>query len=124
MGLIAIAGAGCRSSTAASLCPAIISPAVVVEIRDAGSGLPIAQATHGVVRDQAYVDSLMPYGRISTDPSTLLSLQGALGRPGEYTVEVERTGYISWTVSGVRVTNGECGPITVVLHANLVPATS
>lgn len=112
---------GCRSAT--DLCPAVVNPAIVVEIRDVRTATPLAQGARGGVRDGVYVDSLRPYSGISSDPSTLVSLQAALGRPGEYAVVVEHSDYLPWTVAGVKVARGQCGPRTITLHANLVAAS-
>lgn len=112
---------GCRIFTDDTLCPTVVSPAIVVEIRDARTGIPIAQGAQGAVREGAYVDSLRPYGGISPDdPATLVSLQAALGRQGTYTVDVQRAGYLAWTTAGVRVARDQCGVRTVVLHADLL----
>ena len=120
--LIALVSAGCRNTT--DVCPAVVRPGIVVEIRDARTGLPIAQGAQGFVREGTYVDSLRPYQGVSANPATLISLQAALGRPGKYDVEVQRAGYLRWTKAGVTVSSGQCGPRTVILHADLVPASS
>jgi hypothetical protein len=118
--LVTMVSGGCLNSTAANSCPAIIIPAIVVEIKDAQTGIPIAQGAQGAVREGTYADSLRPYGGISPDPATLVSLQAALGRPGTYSIDVQRAGYLPWTASGVKVTSDECGVRTVILHADLI----
>ncbi len=105
---------GCSGSTSNYACPAVLLPAIVVEVKDAQSGTPLAQGANGAVHDGAYVDSLNPFEAGS-------SLQAAFERPGTYTVEVQRTGYQAWTASDVRVTRQQCGVITVRLLATLVP---
>lgn len=54
--------AGCHNPFGGGYsCPAMISPAIVVEIRDARTGTPLASDARGAVNDRAYVDSLIPY---------------------------------------------------------------
>lgn len=112
---------GCGLSTETPICPAIVNPAIVVEVRDSRTGAPLAGGAQGAVHDGSYVDSLKPYQGISPDPSTLISLEGALGRPGEYSVELRRSGDASWSITGIRATRGECGVSTAVLRADLIP---
>jgi hypothetical protein len=42
------------------------------------------------------------------EQGTPLSLVGALGRPGRYTVRVEKDGYEPWEVRDVRVREDAC----------------
>lgn len=116
---LGVACGACRSST--DICPTVLKPAIVVDVKDAETGRAVAQGAYGTVREGVYVDSLRPYSLLSADPATLISLQAALGRPGEYAVSVERNGYRPWTVAGIRVSASACGPRTVTLHANLLP---
>jgi hypothetical protein len=104
----------CGNAAGGYTCPAIVTPAIVVEIKDARTGVPIAQGAEGIVRDGVYADSLRPY-------QEMLSLQAAPERPGTYTAEVQRTGYQTWTISGVRATSGQCGVRTATVKADLVP---
>jgi hypothetical protein len=106
----------CGNSTGGYACPAVVKPAIVVEIKDARTSVPLAQDAQGVVRDGAYVDSLRPY-------QETLSLQAAAERPGTYSVEVQRAGYQTWTIGGVRATSGQCGVRTATVHADLMPVT-
>ncbi len=48
-----------------------------------------------------------------------ISLSVAPNRPGTYAVEVRRSGYKTWTRSGVRVTDGKCAVETVTFTARL-----
>jgi hypothetical protein len=109
-------------SSSVDVCPAVVKPAVVVEVRDASTGLPIAEGASGAVREGSYTDSLKPYSGISANQSTLLSLQAALGRPGLYTLTVEKPGYASFTATGVQATAGACGVQTATVKANLIKA--
>lgn len=99
-------------------CTASVEPAIVVEIRDAQTGVPLAQHATGAVRDGAFLDSLRPYGFIG-DPSSMYSRRAADERPGRYEVEVHLPGYKAWTVRDVRVVDGGCHVRTVTLQASL-----
>ncbi len=104
---------GCSGPTSNYACPAVLMPGIVVEVKDSQSGAPLAQGARGAIHDGAFVDSLKPY-------EAGLSLQAAFERPGTYAVEVQRTGYKTWTASDVRVTSQQCGVKTVRLLAALV----
>jgi|GEM_PF-1706370 len=104
-------------------CTTDFRSAIEVEIRDASTGVPLAEAARGVVRDGAYVDSLRPGRSLSADPASLVSRQAAGERPGTYDVEVQRSGYQSWTVRNVSVGRGACHVETRQLRANLVRVT-
>ncbi len=103
------------------VCPTYVSPAIVVEIRDARTGAPLANGATGAVHDGAYVDSLVPHGSTGPGIETLVSMSAAYGRAGTYDVEVNRAGYRSWTVAGVRVTRETCGVRTRQVSASLEP---
>lgn len=70
-------------------CPTDVTPAIVVEIRDARTGTPLANGAKGAVHDGAYVDSLSPYEGIGSEPNTLVSRRAADERPGTYAVRSE-----------------------------------
>lgn len=105
------------------LCTTSFEPAIIVEIREAGTGAPLAAGARGAVRDGGYVDSLRPAESTSGDTATMYSRQAAGERAGTYAVEVRRTGYQTWTANGVRVTKGECHVNTRRLIAALQPAS-
>jgi hypothetical protein len=100
--------------------PRALRAAVDVEIREAGTNLPLAATARETVRDGAYVDSLRP-GRQEGD--ALVSRQAAFERPGTYTVEVVHPGYTTWQRTGVVAHEGTCGAETVTLQAILEPAS-
>jgi hypothetical protein len=106
-------------------CPAVINPAVVVEIRDAQTQAPLANDARGAVHDGAYVDSLVPFEGTGSGagPLLLFSRRAADERPGSYSVEVNHPGYRAWTMSGVRVFTGQCGVKTHRVSALLRPAS-
>lgn len=114
--------AGCSNPGASYACTAVVTPAIVVEIRDATSGAPLANGARGAVHDGAYVDSLTPYEGIGPDPNTLISRRAADERPGNYAIEITHAGYRPWTVAGVRAVAGVCGVITRRVSALLTPA--
>ena len=117
--------AGCHNPFAGGgySCPAMIRPAIVVVIRDARTGAPLANDARGAVHDQAYVDSLIPYeGRdTGAGPLLLISRRAADERAGSYYVEVNHPGYRTWSLAGVRAVVGQCGVETRRLSASLEP---
>ena len=103
-------------------CTGSVEPAVVVEIRDARTGVPLAERAAGAVREGAFVDSLTPYAFLGSDPSSMYSRRAANERPGRYEVEVQLAGYLPWAAGDVRVADGQCHVRTVTLQARLQPA--
>jgi hypothetical protein len=103
------------------VCPAIVSAAIEVEIRDARTGGALAQHARGAIHDGAYIDSLKPAGSMGSDPSTLFSRSAGHGRPGNYRVEITHNGYRDWSADGIRVTMERCGVRTRQLSAALEP---
>jgi hypothetical protein len=89
-------------------CTASVEPAIVVEIRDALTNAPLAADARGVVRDGAFVDSLTPYAYESADPKSLVSRRAADEREGVYAVEIQRTGYATWSSGNLAVGRDEC----------------
>jgi hypothetical protein len=112
----ATASLGC---TTQPICTLSVDPGVVVTIRDAADGKPLASTARGVVRDGAFSDSLRPYGGLGD--GTLVSRAAADERPGVYTVTVVHQGYAPWERSGVRVRPGECHVQAASLTADLQP---
>lgn len=107
----------------AQSCPLSSEPAVVVDIRDNGEGLPLAAVARGVIRDGAYVDSLRPHEGRGTAPFVLTSRAAGFDRPGTYSVEVYAPGYKAWRRDGVTVIQGACRVRTRNLHAELVASS-
>jgi hypothetical protein len=125
LALASVGLAGCHNPFGgAYFCPAMISPAIVVEIRDARTGAPLANDARGAVHDGAYVDSLVPYEGTGggAGPLILSSRRAADERPGTYSVEVNHPGYRGWTVAGVRASKGKCGVETHRIAASLEQA--
>jgi hypothetical protein len=114
--------AACGNFVDGGACTASIEPAVVVEIRDARTGAPLASGASGVVAEGTYADSLRPYeGAGGTTPS-LFSRRAADERPGTYAVTVAHPGYQTWTATGVRAGSDACHVRTQRLRAALQPA--
>jgi hypothetical protein len=117
--------AGCHNPLGGggTLCPAMINPAIVVEIRDARTGAALANDARGAVHDGAYVDSLVPYEGTGSGAGPLLlsSRRAADERPGNYSIEINHAGYHTWTLGGVRAVAGQCGVKTRRLSALLEP---
>jgi hypothetical protein len=95
-------------------------PAVVVEIREGGTELPLADAARGVIREGTYVDSLIPWARVD---GVLVSRAAGVGRAGTYDVEVSLLGYGLWQQSGVVAPLGACNVETATLQVTLQPAS-
>ena len=111
------AGANAACATDPIACTANIVPGVVVEIRDAFDGAPLAATAGGAVQDGGFLDSLRPYGSLGN--GTLVSRAAADERAGTYTVTVEQPGYITWQ-GRARVHGNDCHVETVTLSAYLV----
>jgi hypothetical protein len=101
-------------------CTLSVEWAVLVEIRDAVTGTPIAELARGSVRDGSYVDSLRPHGTL--DGVLLPCRAAASEREGIYTVEVVHEGYVTWQRASVRVGGDDCHVETVTVKANLESA--
>jgi hypothetical protein len=109
-------GACSSSPTAPIVCDASARAGITVTIKDAETLVPLAANARGVVRDGAYVDSL-----VLVAPDTRAA---AFERAGTYSVEVRLTGYQNFNTSGVRVTAGTCHVNAVVVPALLVKLRS
>jgi hypothetical protein len=104
---------GCTENFA---CTTSVEPGVVVEIRDATDGSPLAESARGAVREGTFTDSLRPHG--STDQGVLLSRAAADERAGSYVLVIEHPGYLTFERS-VNVEDGGCHVRTVHLAADL-----
>lgn len=93
--------------------------AIVVQVRDATTGTPLAAGARGTIQDGEYVDSL----RVQTTDASgqPLTLGAGRGRPGTYSVTVVHQGYQTWQQNSVVVALGSCGLAAQVLHADLQP---
>jgi hypothetical protein len=100
---------GCSSGYG---CAAFIDRAIEVTVIDAETKAPAVEGAVGTIRDGDYTETLRvsgwTYARGGPEQGTPLWLGGALGRPGTYTVRVEKDGYEPWEVRGVRVRQDAC----------------
>lgn len=101
-------------------CPDIATPGVVVTVLDASTGEADATGARGIVRDGAYSDSLRRSSMLAS--GRLVSLEAAIGRPGTYTVRVERPGYHAAERTGVVAAAAPCGVVTAEVTLWLQPA--
>jgi hypothetical protein len=97
-------------------CTAPVSLSVVVTVRDSVSGAAAADGTVGVLSGASVSDTLL-----RADSLTLVGGD----QLGTFSVKIDRPGYLTWTMSGVRVTQrGPCGNvIPAQLDAKLQPVT-
>jgi hypothetical protein len=97
------------------MCPQWILSPIVVEVRDATTGVPAAVGATGTIRSPGFVSAL-------TLPAPIEQLRlYSSGGPGTYDVLVQKPGYIDWQRNGVYVRGGKCGvEREVVLRADLV----
>ena len=93
-------------------CPLSVEPGIIVEIRDAVDGGPIAATASGSVTEGSFQDSLHLY-------DAPLRRAGVYEREGLYTVRVLHPGYVPWEQTRVRVRDTGCGVATVTLEADL-----
>jgi hypothetical protein len=109
-------GACSSSPSDPIVCDASARAGITVTIKDAETMEPLAATARGVVRDGAYVDSL-----VLVAPDTRAA---AFERPGTYSVEVRLAGYQNFNTSNVRVTAGTCHVNAVVVPALLLKVRS
>jgi len=116
----AAALSGC--SPANVVCPQIAAPAILLEVREAGTGAPAANGAKGAVQDGAYVDSLRVVGWLGTpSPETELLMAAAFDRPGTYSITLEKAGYQTWIRAGIVVGTDDCGTQQAQFATQLVP---
>ncbi len=118
---VAILG-GCRGPTMADACPGWVPRAIEVEVTDSRTGLPVAAAATGSVREGTFVEPVRVVGWRGLPPNdTATTLGAAEGRRGTYDVRVERPGYVAWERTGITTRIGACGVETTRLRAALTP---
>ena len=107
------------------VCPADVTPAVEVQVRDARTGAPAAHGAVATAQDGSYTDTLEIVGWTGSPPdsTTAITMAGAYERPGTYTVRITKPGFQAWQQTGVRAREGECGVERERLVASLVPAS-
>lgn len=106
-------------------CPAVLTFAIEVEMRNAETGAPEAENATGRVLDDTYVDTMRVAQRVEYQGEQVaLSLAGAEERPGTYDVVIEKQGFETWTRTGIEPDVGECGVQTETLNAELTPVST
>jgi hypothetical protein len=107
---------GSNGTPPTGFCAAPASLSVIVTVRDSVSGQAAADGAIGTLIGASVDDTLR-----RTDS---LTLSGG-DQTGTYTVHIDRSGYLTWTASNVRVTEvGPCGNvIPAQLSARLQPAS-
>jgi hypothetical protein len=111
---LSLANAACKDEPAEA-CPAESRAGLLVEVRDARTGSPVAAGATVIARDGRFVATLTPA------PDGLVQL-GLYERPGRYRVEISRPGYRSQVLESVRVVEEGCNVQTVRVAAALAPA--
>lgn len=86
--------------------------AINVEVRDSVTNAPAVSGAVAVAREGLFADTLIVIGP---------SMAGAWERAGTYEVTVTKSGYHSWSVTGVLVTADACHVHPVVLQARIKP---
>jgi hypothetical protein len=110
--LMTVVMVSCRSPLVACNLPLIYGLNIVVTDSVTAASL-VGGNTVVTVRDGAYVDEVRYYG------DRYIS---AGGRPGVYSILVQRPGYRDWLRQNVRVSGTECGhPVPVTVAALLQP---
>ncbi len=114
-GLTSLFAGACQApfNGGGTVCTAQFVFGISATVTDAGTGANITPGSYLVVREGAYVDSVSAMGDF---------LAAAGERAGTYTVTIGRSGYSSFSQSGVRVTRNECHVNPVRLEARLVRA--
>jgi len=85
---------------------------IVVTVRDALTGVALADSASGHAYDGAFVDTLRQVPRVPV--FDVSALAGVYERPGIYTVIIRRQGYREWMQVNVVVKRDECHAIPVI----------
>ena len=107
--------AGCDTLTG-RVCTAEAVSGITVHVRDSLTGRPAGFGSSVVATDGAFAETLQFLGAIDS-----LTFFGVFERPGHYMVDVSRPGYRRWERQDVRVEQGPCHVIPVVLDVRLQP---
>ena len=109
--------AGCDVQS--PICLDSVEPAIIVEARSGATGPLDADGVTGVLIEGSYRDTMRVF-----EESRPLTLEGGYERSGTYTVAVRKRGFEPWIKPMVYVAEGECGPETKRLTAELEPDSS
>ena len=119
--VVALCGVACRGG---DLCTTSVEPSIVVTIREAGTGAPLAEGAHGSAVSRGGVSKggttlpLVPHG---FHGGSMVSRRAGEEVSGVFTVRVAHAGYLDWERTGVVVPDLGCHVGTVQLTAELVP---
>lgn len=106
---------GCTilSSQANGMCTMEARPALQVSVVDARTGNSILNGATVIAREAQFVDSVQVKDWMT--PSIGLAHE----RSGKYKVIVQKPGYKTWSVEGIKVKKGECHVEPVKIEAQL-----
>ena len=116
----AVGLAGCEAvkvPTDPVACTAIAVSSLNVTVRDAATGARVCDATVTAIQGAEQFE-LMRFPQ----PPDACAYSGPWERPGVFELRVDRAGYESAAVSGIRVSADECHVIPVAVTVDLRPA--
>ena len=103
----AIIASACNADAIA--CVDVPRPALLVQVEDSASRLPLNAGATVVARDGAYRDSVTRL--VSDAASNAFGFTLANGRSGTYELTVRREGYAEWRNTVVATASDACGPV-------------
>lgn len=98
-------------------CTLIQKHGIVLTIVDGATGSPFEGDVTVIVTDGSYTETVNP----PLFPPGARTAFLASERPGDYRIEVQAPGYVTWVATNVRVTRDDCHVETVELTAELEP---
>ena len=102
---------------ARAYCDPRLTPSIVIEVRDAATGVPITGGLRGIASGE---ESHLEISRASAAGSVLAFDVP----PGRYQLRVEHADYAPWSLADVEVRRLQCDEAVVELRAALSPRTS
>lgn len=106
------AAASCGIVSEPVVCTDEARPAIAVEVRDSVSNALVGEGARVIAADGSFADTAFA---ISDVPVVGLAHE----RSGNYVVTVRQAGYLDWSRTGIRVTEGPCHVHTVTVVALL-----
>ena len=94
-------------------CTTDFRPALMVDVRDSVTNAPAGQGARIIARSGTFADTAQMF-ELYTGPHGV-----AHERPGTYTLTVEQQGYMTWSRSGISVSEDQCHVRTVDVTARL-----
>ena len=112
-------GVTCVATSRDTVCTSDFRYGLNVTVTDSLTGSPPNEAVL-IARSGSFIDSVGPmHPALPGNGPQILVLSAAGEREGVYSVAVRSTGYLTWTRSGVVVTEDECHVRPVSLNARL-----